>query len=1178
MQHSINNGIVERNEAFDLFVENCSEILKGVLDRPNDEGVHLLRSLPEMPRLLYMLAHYADEMTGTVAEKCRSGVASLMAKGVDCSTLGAGLKSSLLLILESWLEGRIEVDDAKHRNAEVLPSRPRHGDHGDLLRALATLTERCTFDAESVRDSNLTPAQLFGSHMDFFARLVTRYPQSSTPENAANVILTRRIISNLMVNNADIAIRVISPKLLRSESAVRTMFLSGALDVLEQSNLDLIANPGKLDREETKPFTRLLLQRDLRLVKTLIQVCTVNESDVLSMAMFRIWERQGSLLLLIKGMLMEEVRMTEAQAQLFRTNSVTTRIVAFYIRTVGFNYLRGLVTPLLDSLHGVDPDTAMNMVGSLSQMVLDDLVRTMDVPSPVRQILGLVSSAAMAKFPEARSQAVAGFFVLRVLCPSIISPERLDLQVQPEHRRTLLQVSKVIMNVANNQYFQAKEPTMLVLNDLIGKNIGPILHAMTELGAHTPTLSTTSGTNEEVHVTNSTDPLAIAADEAYLRFYMSKNDKKEAIFNSVDADNFIPLIELLRRNQTEAPAGVSRQASYDKLMRRRGVRHAKASSWFYEGTSSATGSRLFYFVAGEEDIIYDEAFLKHIVLTLLDVQSWDLIVDLTRFQDQPPANFLEQLFNVCPLSIMKGLGTIALFQANFASFPTLKSIYILATCAELPVESKIIAVSSPSQLMTHIPYARLDLPESSMAVSDVPPQLLYYDMFFEIEDARQIPVSGYYMNGSVVLQSIVKQELVEGLSAELTEVYSLEDVDSRVQSKISGPGASALIKEIKEAKKTQKRTSRPRRRFKGHEPQKLTISVVILCACLYSLLTSEEVLCRIVAFKLLRAANESFAFGLSDRSLQMEDPPLDHVLRIGTTLAKYLPHMSVEMTEELIRLLGYIPSEHRVNFVTLSSAWLGSSLSKSIHDGQLHAERLVMTRSLTRALTELMTIESEDFTWVDPLFQQLGGQSHPDVQEIVLETMVNQAVELGRDSKAIARVTRALDICNPEGITIRLATSLRKDIQATGVNPSSSLTTHGSWKKISCFIEILRARLVRPKTLADVATAIPDLAYSLLMTAGLGTSEVRISHQNLMTATMRAVIAMSNQDDDEKKRMGTAQLAKAHESTLWQLSDMTGKKKRSAHLETLGHVQELWANMIDVLTCFAPNNGELTVA
>jgi len=77
-----------------------------------------------------------------------------------------------------------------------------------------------------------------------------------------------------------------------------------------------------------------------------------------------------------------------------------------------------------------------------------------------------------------------------------------------------------------------------------------------------------------------------------------------------------------------------------------------------------------------------------------------------------------------------------------------------------------------------------------VAVSEFPAQQVYYDIFFEIEDARQIPILGYYKDGFVVLQSRVKQELLDGMTSELTEVYRIEDVNDHVLSKISGPGMS----------------------------------------------------------------------------------------------------------------------------------------------------------------------------------------------------------------------------------------------------------------------------------------------------------------------------------------------------------------------------------------------------
>lgn len=179
MQHSISNGIVERNDAFDMFADNCSAILKGVQERQKEQASDALQKTPELPRLIFMLAHYADEMTGTIAERCRSRIVSQLADGVDCSTLNNVSKASLLLILESWMESQVQDMDSEQRKPYASHMRGKTSDECDILRALVRLSDRCTFDADSVRDSRMTPAQLFASHMDFFARHALRVSQAS---------------------------------------------------------------------------------------------------------------------------------------------------------------------------------------------------------------------------------------------------------------------------------------------------------------------------------------------------------------------------------------------------------------------------------------------------------------------------------------------------------------------------------------------------------------------------------------------------------------------------------------------------------------------------------------------------------------------------------------------------------------------------------------------------------------------------------------------------------------------------------------------------------------------------------------------------------------------------------------------------------------------------------------
>lgn len=69
--------------------------------------------------------------------------------------------------------------------------------------------------------------------------------------------------------------------------------------------------------------------------------------------------------------------------------------------------------------------------------------------------------------------------------------------------------------------------------------------------------------------------------------------------------------------------------------------------------------------------------------------------------------------------------------------------------------------------------------------------------------------------------------------------------------------------------------------------------------------------------------------------------------------------MATEMTEELVRLLNVAQPENRSAFVTLAQAWLASSASRSQMDGELHMERLKMTRGMTRTIVDLLVVDSQ---------------------------------------------------------------------------------------------------------------------------------------------------------------------------------------------------------------------------
>lgn len=84
------------------------------------------------------------------------------------------------------------------------------------------------------------------------------------------------------------------------------------------------------------------------------------------------------------------------------------------------------------------------------------------------------------QWAESKYSAVGGFLFLRFICPAIVSPETVDLPVDPSFRKGLLLITKIMQNLANNVLF-GKEQHMMVLNGLLEDNILSVTHFLSEV-------------------------------------------------------------------------------------------------------------------------------------------------------------------------------------------------------------------------------------------------------------------------------------------------------------------------------------------------------------------------------------------------------------------------------------------------------------------------------------------------------------------------------------------------------------------------------------------------------------------------------------------------------------------------------------------------------------------------
>jgi neurofibromin 1 len=94
------------------------------------------------------------------------------------------------------------------------------------------------------------------------------------------------------------------------------------------------------------------------------------------------------------------------------------------------------------------------------------------MPSLFRALSYIILEVVTPRFPEATNSAIGSFIFLRFFCPAIVSPDTVDLDVpsDPQLRRALVLVTKVIQNIVNGVGFGVKEPHMKVLNGFLERN------------------------------------------------------------------------------------------------------------------------------------------------------------------------------------------------------------------------------------------------------------------------------------------------------------------------------------------------------------------------------------------------------------------------------------------------------------------------------------------------------------------------------------------------------------------------------------------------------------------------------------------------------------------------------------------------------------------------------------
>lgn len=212
-------------------------------------------------------------------------------------------------------------------------------------------------------------------------------------------------------------------------------------------------------------LSTLLLDQYAQILEVIV---TKTPHDGVATALIGIFQsdlqRLGSMM---RTALTYEVNQTPSSEQLFRTDSMTTKLMKASSKLLGSLWLYDALQSYISQICSanecleVDPakatgpvDVEQNMIALTTSCkdILSAILNSFSkVPAPIQDLIRMIAEVVGAKFPESKIQAISGYVFLRFFGPGISSPDVFGFGVEPGEnaRRHLILIAKVIQSIAN---------------------------------------------------------------------------------------------------------------------------------------------------------------------------------------------------------------------------------------------------------------------------------------------------------------------------------------------------------------------------------------------------------------------------------------------------------------------------------------------------------------------------------------------------------------------------------------------------------------------------------------------------------------------------------------------------------------------------------------------------------
>ncbi|ODN95826.1 neurofibromin 1 [Cryptococcus wingfieldii CBS 7118] len=1064
--------------------------------------------------------------------------------------------------------------------------------------------------------------------------------RSGTQEDAPTLAILA--LSNLLSSNIDVGLKHCLALGYHDDPALRTVFMQLLTNILQQGTRfgGLAAKRASL---APKLFLENLTSTNMALALAMVDVCSQSgpDMDELSTLLFRVFEGNGTLLGFMRLLIEREVTVTNHESELFRANSLTMRMITMFAKTYGYNYVRATLQPLVLSLaekpaecsFELDPrkasatddiDRNADHLKLMCQALLDLIcASTPKVPLMFRALCHHIWEVVDDRFPDSRHSAVGSFIFLRFFCPAIVSPDTIDLDSAPDNaqtRRALLLITKVIQNLANNVVF--KEPHMKMLNPFLSDNIKQVTKFLSDVAIRPKTVDVQNAAKafqEDAEKSQDLD-----GDDAIIHRFVFKNQTKlegsltgmpKSYHHSTSASKVArtecdgkDALEKLRAvmKATGPPADTNlmsasaRALAYDEFMQQNQGRNVDSvKDVFYEGPASQNGRRIFYFVVAKVALIDYDLLAYHVFKSLDNVTEYfDVVIDLTDFSSSTelPMTWLKKSLQICPSAILSSIFTLVLYNPNTYSRKRLKRIIAELLTVSPPVGKNVAAASSPGELVDHIQFTSLALPEHTMVLA-YEADHVFTNLVCLSEHGMQVPVVVKLGHDCLQVASWRKQDLTTNIRSYIIDVVKLADIDDIVTS--GGIPTDQLV--IKHSQNetlifvSRKRnemahivkSARARLRDAPINSRALRPSDVpatLLNVALLNLSSDNETL-RMGAYILVQELSRFFKYDLAARvltvsaGLTIPNNSLSWVRDLSNALANSATHLTLEFLKEWT--IGFSKADiiHKTASLHYIGPWLLNldQFSRPTRDDA--EESVKQVKEVIRSFISITVAERRrlHLTIQEHLWSPLA-KSHGSLVDIMIYELIYGAIDAGLGSdktECIADILVSISSTNVRG---KVVARLRKSLAQTYLRPSNHLTENATWNEVCALARITLALGFNPTTALDTQLFLPETFHVITLLLGAGPLVMRQTVYGLLVSIIHSLAsnATSGEMDGPALVKLSNRLSKPEMMTAFgvsqghghiELSGLPNKNETDVHL--LDRVEEVSKFLGDVLTAGA---------